>query len=51
MMFLRVMVLSKVLPVTQLLFDRGTGSVDLLMSVWGDLAGNIFYFRGIAVEN
>jgi len=43
-----MMVLSKGLPVMQLLFYRSKTSVDLVTSAQGDLAGNIFYFRGIA---
>lgn len=49
--FLSMMVLSKVLPFMQLLFYRSKNSKDLIMSVQGDLASNVFEFRGIAYES
>lgn len=44
--FLSMMVLSKILPVMQLLFYRSKNSDDLVMSVQGDLASNVLEFRG-----
>lgn len=46
-----MLVLSKVLPVMQLLFYRSKNSKDLVRSVQGDFVSNVFEFRGIAYEN